>query len=133
MKTIKIGIISPEKYIQRTIDIAARRYKPKSDEPKIWFPNMKTCMEVLCEENVYLLDLIAKQKPDTFKQLEDMSGRGQGNLSKTLRKLESYHLLRIVKNKNKLLKPVATTSNFEIMVRPDNINYKNKASSTISS
>ena len=131
MKTLKLGIISPDKYIQRTIDIESGRYKPKSDEPKIWFPNVKTCMEVICEENLLLLDLIAKQKPDTLKQLEDMSGRDQGNLNKTLRKLESYHLVRIVKNKNKLLKPIVATSNFEIMMKPDNITHKSKSSFTM--
>ena len=126
MKTVKVGVISPEKYIQRTIDIAAGRYKPTTDEPKIWFPNIKTCMEVLCDENVLLIDLINKQKPDTLKELEEISGRKQGNLNKTLRKLESYHLIKLVKNKNQRLKPLATSSNFEIVVKPDYIQPKSK-------
>lgn len=126
MKTLKIGVISPEKYIQRTIDIAAGKYKPKKNEPKIWFSSIKTCMEVLCAENIQLIDLIVKEKPATIKELEQLSGRKQSNLSRTLRTLENYDLIKLEKVYSKPLRPIAETSNFEIMVKPDNLVYHKK-------
>ncbi len=37
MKTIKIGILSQKEIRERTLAIAQGKYKPKPDEPKIWF------------------------------------------------------------------------------------------------
>ena len=41
MKTVYVGIISKDAYRQRTLDIARGKYKPKKNEPKIWFESLK--------------------------------------------------------------------------------------------
>ena len=38
---IKVGIISKEDYIKRTIAIAKGEHKPKRGEPKIWFDSLE--------------------------------------------------------------------------------------------
>ena len=74
-KTIKIGIISRENYKNRTIAIARGQYKPKRGEPKIWFESVQSMAQVLSSENQELLRIIKKQKPESLKQLEALSGR----------------------------------------------------------
>ena len=42
MKVVNVGIISLEDYKNRTLSIIAKNvYKPKPDEPKIWFESVK--------------------------------------------------------------------------------------------
>ncbi len=40
-KVMKIGIISKKDYIKRTLAIAKGEYKPKKNEPKVWFESTK--------------------------------------------------------------------------------------------
>ncbi len=46
-KTLNIGIMSKADYIKRTIAIAKGGYKPKEDEPKVWFESIKSLVQVL--------------------------------------------------------------------------------------
>jgi predicted transcriptional regulator len=48
---MNIGIIPLEQYKQRTIDIAKGIYKPKKDEPKVWFESVKSMAQILSNEN----------------------------------------------------------------------------------
>ena len=58
MKTIKIGIMSQKEIRERTIAIAQGKYKPKSDEPKIWFASTQSLTELLKDENHALFQAI---------------------------------------------------------------------------
>jgi predicted transcriptional regulator len=40
-------------------------YKPKPDDPKIWFASMKTLAQVLSDENQALLEIIDKTQPNS--------------------------------------------------------------------
>ena len=42
MKTLQVGIMSRDKFQSCTIEIASGRYKPKKNEPKIWFNSIKS-------------------------------------------------------------------------------------------
>ena len=54
-KVMKVGIISKEDYIKRTLAIAKDSYKPRKNEPKIWFESIKSMSQVLSTENQALL------------------------------------------------------------------------------
>ena len=43
----KIGILSQEDYRKRTIAIAKGEYKPRPDEPKVYFESMESLGQVL--------------------------------------------------------------------------------------
>jgi predicted transcriptional regulator len=60
-KTLNIGILSKADYIKRTIAIAKGEYKPKADEPKVWFESIKSVAQVLSNENQELLKTIAQK------------------------------------------------------------------------
>ena len=59
MKKIVIGIMSQDKIRKRILDIARGDYKPKRNEPKVWFPSMKSVAEVLIQQATYYPGRIA--------------------------------------------------------------------------
>lgn len=61
-KKLNIGILSKADYIKRTIAIAKGEYKPKDDEPKVWFESIKSLAQVLSNENQELLKNIIEKK-----------------------------------------------------------------------
>ena len=68
-KTIKVGILSWEKYQERTLAIARGEFKPKPGDPKIYFPSLKAAGEILSEKNLELLRVIATRKPGSISEL----------------------------------------------------------------
>ena len=57
-RVMKVGIISRDDYVKRTIAIARGEYKPRKDEPKIWFESLKSMSQILSSDNQDLLRLI---------------------------------------------------------------------------
>ena len=112
-KTIKIGIISRENYKKRTIAIARGQYKPKRDEPKIWFESVQSMAQVLSSENQELLRIIEKQKPESLKQLEAVSGRKRSNLSRTLKTMSQYGIVDLIKQ-DRAVKPIVKATDFKV-------------------
>lgn len=114
MKTIKIGIMSQEAIRERTIVIASGKYKPKSGNPKIWFPSIKSLSQVLSDENQILLKIILETEPESISELTKKTGRKLSNLSRTLKTLANYGLVKLVKKHNKV-KPIAKTTQFNVV------------------
>ncbi len=115
MNILKVGIMPREAFQKRVIDIAAGRYKPKRGEPKVWFSSMKSLAQILNESNVQLLKLIEEKKPETLKQLAELSGRQESNLSRTLKTLERYGIVKLIKQKqSRAIKPIAKAIEFNI-------------------
>ncbi|MCG8337416.1 MAG: MarR family transcriptional regulator [Proteobacteria bacterium] len=108
-KVMKVGIISKQDYIKRTIAIANGEYKPRKDEPKIWFDSIKSMAQVLGNENQELLRLIINYKPHSLSELERISKRKKSNLSRTLKTLEKYGIVELTKNQGKLVPKVIAT------------------------
>ncbi|WP_418641066.1 transcriptional regulator [Sulfurimonas sp. ST-27] len=113
MKTIKVGIMSKKQYKQRTIKIAKGIYKPKKDEPKIWFESIKSLAQILSSENQELLQVILTNNPKSLKELESLTGRAKSNLSRTLKTLQRYGIVELHKENNALVPEVKAT-NFHV-------------------
>ncbi len=94
-KIVKVGVMPLEEFKKRTIAIAKGQYKPKKNEPKIWFRSMKSLAHVLSEENQELLKLIIEIQPKSIKELESVTGRTANNLLRTLRMMESYGFVKL--------------------------------------
>jgi len=109
LKTIKVGIMPLEQYKQRTINIAKGIYKPKKDEPKIWFQSIKSIAQVLSNDNQALLQTILDNKPQSLKELEDITGRAKSNLSRTLKTLERYGIVELHRVSNTIVPEVKAT------------------------
>ncbi|MEA2072743.1 MAG: helix-turn-helix domain-containing protein [Campylobacterota bacterium] len=109
MKTIRVGIMSTQQYRQRTIDIAKGVYKPKKDEPKVWFESVKSMAQILSNENQDLLQVILDNHPKSLKELQELTGRAKSNLSRTLKTLERYGIVELHKQNNALVPEVKAT------------------------
>ena len=108
-KVMKVGVISKEDYEKRTIAIANGKYKPRKNEPKVWFDSVKSMAQVLGNENQELLKLIIKHKPHSLTDLERISHRKKSNLSRTLRTLEKYGIVELSRYQGKVVPKVVAT------------------------
>jgi len=108
-RVMKIGIISRENYVKRTVAIAKGQYKPRNDEPKIWFETLKSMSQILSNENQDLLKLIIDQEPRSLAELEKISHRKKSNLSRTLKTLEKYGIVELPKKDGRLVPRVLAT------------------------
>ena len=109
LKTVTVGIMSNEDYRKRTMAIVKGEYKPKKDEPKIWFESIKSMAQILSNENQELLKIILKNAPKSLKELEELTGRAKSNLSRTLKTLERYGIVELHKEKQSVVPEVIAT------------------------
>ncbi len=105
MTTLKIGIASAEDYKARTLAIARGELKPAAQAPKIWFTSIESFAKVMSDRNRELLALIAKERPESLQVLAERTGRAKSNLSRTLKTMERYGLVRMEKRPNRALAP----------------------------
>jgi predicted transcriptional regulator len=113
MRKIVIGIMPQEKIRARVLAIARGEYKPRKNEPKVWFPSMKSVAEVLSDNNRALLKMIAEIQPESLSELADAAGRQPSNLSRTLKTMEHYGFVELRKE-NKSVRPIVKATEFEI-------------------
>ncbi len=106
---MKVGIISREDYVKRTIAIAKGKYKPRKEEPSIWFESLNSMSQVLSSDNQNLLKVIIEHKPRSLAELEKLSDRKKSNLSRTLKTLEKYGIVELPKKEGKLVPKVLAT------------------------
>lgn len=96
--TLKIAIASPEKQKRWALDIASGKRRRTDDDPMIWFPSMSALARVLSDENMVLLNAIRELHPESVDALAAAVGKQQSNVSRSLRMLEPYGLVRLSKN-----------------------------------
>jgi predicted transcriptional regulator len=105
MKTLKVGIASYEDMKARTLAIATGEVKPKASDPKVWFTSPESFAKLLSNKNRSLLGVIADTRPDSVKALATATGRTPGNLSRTLRTMERYGLVRLHRSSSGVVRP----------------------------
>ena len=97
MKTLKVGIASYEDMKARTLAIARGELHPKPGDPKVWFTSPESFAKLLSNRNRALLAQIAETHPSSLHELATTTGRTPGNLSRTLKTMERYGLVRLHK------------------------------------
>jgi predicted transcriptional regulator len=122
MAVMNVGIMSREDYKNRTIAIAKGKYKPKKNEPKVWFESVKSLAQVLSNENQELLKLIIEYKPKSLTELEKISNRKKSNLSRTLKTLENYGIVSLNKVNGKVV-PTVKASDFKVEFGINSVAY----------
>ena len=108
MTTLKIGIASAADYKARTLAIARGELKASSQDPKVWFTSIESVAKVLSDRNRELLAVIADERPESMQALAERTGRAKSNLSRTLKTMERYGLVRMEKRPNRALAPRVT-------------------------
>jgi len=105
MKILRIGIAPYADMKARTMAFARGELKPGPDEPKLWFTSIESLARVLSDRNRLLLDLIIEQRPNSIAELETMSGRAKSNLSRTLKSMERFGLVELLKGEGGAVRP----------------------------
>ena len=83
--------------------------------PTVWFPSMATMAAVLSEDNQTLLCLIRDKRPKSLTELAELTGRQVPNLSRTLRMMEGYGLVKLKKNVREI-EPIVLATSFKILI-----------------
>ena len=97
MKILRVGIASYEDMKARSLAIARGELKATARDPKIWFTSTESFAKVLSAGNRELLRIIAEKGPESLDDLVTLSGRRKSNLSRTLKTMERYGLVRLAR------------------------------------
>jgi predicted transcriptional regulator len=125
-KVLHIGIMTYEDYKKRSLAIARGEYRPQPEEPKIWFESLQSMAQVLSNENQLLLKTIVERKPESLKELETATGRSSSNLSRTLKTMARYGIVKMEKIRRNI-RPVVEATDFtvqfglDIVPRPEDL------------
>jgi predicted transcriptional regulator len=116
-RILRVGIAPRAATVRYTKDIVAGRRRRSADDPDIWFSSVGSFAKVLSERNRALLALIAQKHPPSIDALAAASGRAKSNLSRTLRTMERYGLVRLEKGYGRKLRPVVTFERVELRLK----------------
>ena len=95
MTTLKVGIASYDEMKARTLAIARGERRRARGEPRVWFTSTDSFARVLSAGNRALLRVIAEQAPGSLEELAAATGRKKSNLSRTLKTMAGYGLVRL--------------------------------------
>lgn len=96
-----------------------RRASSHTEEPMptVWFASWRQLAGVLSDENRALLRLMQEKQPRTVLELAELSGRAASNLSRTLRNLEGYGLVKLHRSPDtRAVRPEALATEFLVML-----------------
>lgn len=100
--TLKVGIADPEEMKARTLRIARGEEKPSAGDPSAWFVSTESFAKILSAPNREMLRVIAQEKPESLDALAALTGRAKSNLSRTLKAMIGYGLIRMERDGRKL-------------------------------
>jgi len=95
MSTLRVGIASYAEMKALTLAVARGQRKLAPQEPRVWFPSTESFAKVLSAGNRDLLRTIAEKAPGSLDELAALSGRKKSNLSRTLKTMANYGLVRL--------------------------------------
>ncbi|EGR4674186.1 transcriptional regulator [Vibrio parahaemolyticus] len=111
----KIGILSEELARERMIRIAEGKMTPEEPYPQFLFESLAMLSQLLSNENVELLNLIDREKPNSLDELAEMSGRSIKDVTDAFEALSSkgftYLDVRGMESR-----PIALFTTFEIVM-----------------
>lgn len=111
---LKVGIAPRDAILRYRREIMFGRRRRDPNDPDVWFTSVESFAKILSERNRDLLALICERHPESIDELAQASGRAKSNLSRTLRTMERYGLVRLEKGKGRKLRPVVTFDKVEL-------------------
>jgi predicted transcriptional regulator len=105
MTTLKVGIASYKDMKARTLAVARGELRVAPDEPKVWFTSTESFAKVLSVGNRELLQVIMEQAPGSLEELARITGKAKSNLSRTLKTMAGYGLIRLERGERGRIAP----------------------------
>ncbi len=112
---LTIAISSQEKTREYVMNIATGKHRPSLDEPKLWFTSMDSLADVLNDDNLELLAVIRRHKPESTSQLATLTGQSHNTLMRQLNTLSHYGLVALFCESDHI-QPFATADHLEILI-----------------
>jgi len=122
MKTLRVGIASYNEMKAMTLAVARGQRKLGPRDPRIWFPSTESFARVLSAGNRDLLRLISEKSPGSLEELAQLTGRRKPNLSRTLKTMANYGLVRLERGPRGRIAPKLSHDRIELalpLVRKD--------------
>ena len=116
MTTLRVGIASYEDMKARTLAVARGDRRIAPGEPKVWFTSTESFAKILSARNRELLRVIAERRPESLEELAQITGRAKSNLSRTLRTMEHYGLVRLDRDERGRITPQVIYDRVELDV-----------------
>ncbi|HHY0510856.1 MULTISPECIES: transcriptional regulator [Vibrio] len=91
----RIGIASEELVRKYILDVAAGKLDHVEDMPQFWFASLTELSQVLTNDNIKLLNMMAYERPNSVGKLAEITGRSVEELSISIKKLTSKGFVRI--------------------------------------
>ena len=88
--------------------------KPARGDPQVWFTSLESLAQVLSAGNRELLRVIADKAPASLEELSQITGRAISNLSRTMKTMESYGLVRLEKGQGRKITPKVVHDRVEL-------------------
>ena len=114
MTTLKVGIASYEDMKARTMAVARGEQRIAPGEPKVWFTSTESFAKVLSAGNRDLLRVIVEQAPGSLDELARITGKAKSNLSRTLKAMAGYGLVRLERGERGRITPKVTHDRVEL-------------------
>jgi predicted transcriptional regulator len=114
MTTLKIGIASYAELKARTMAVARGERRVSRHEPKVWFTSTESFTKILSAGNRELLRVIAEKAPRSLGELAQITGNAKSNLSRTLRTMEGYGLVRLERGERGRITPTVMHDRVEL-------------------
>src|SRR5271168_524138 len=114
MTTLKVGIASYEQMKARTLAVARGERRIGAREPKVWFTSTESFAKVLSAGNRDLLRVIVEQAPASLDELAQITGKAKSNLSRTLKTLAGYGLVRLERGERGRITPKVAYDRVEL-------------------
>lgn len=116
MVTLKVGVADPDEMKARTMRIARGEEKPAPGDPQIWFASMESFARLLSGANRDMLRIIHEQEPRSLEELAQITGRATPNLSRTLKSMVNYGLIRMEKGEGTKRVPKLNCDRVELVL-----------------
>ncbi|ELB2904815.1 transcriptional regulator [Vibrio alginolyticus] len=111
----RIGVASEDLIRMHMISVAAGNISHNKHLPTFWFTSLNEASKLLCNENIDLILLISREKPESLAQLAEISGHHIRELSRTLEDLSSKGFIQL-EEKGSTCCPIALFTDFEIIL-----------------
>jgi len=116
MTTLRVGIASYEEMKARTLAVARGERRLEPGEPKVWFTSTESFAKILSARNRELLRVISDRTPQSLEDLAQITGRAKSNLSRTLRTMKHYGLVRLDRDERGRITPKVIYDRVELDV-----------------
>ena len=108
--------IQPVSEKARIMAVARGERRVAPSEPKVWFTSTESFAKVLSAGNRELLRVIAEKAPSSVDELARITGKAKSNLSRTLRTMEGYNLVRLERDERGRITPKVIHDRLELEI-----------------